>query len=106
VAEDSVLLRPPGNLFFPTAFTPDGDGINEAFVVQGHSIEEFSLRVFDRWGHLVFETEEWGVPWDGSVRGSGTATTGVYVYSYKAKGHYFGSTEGYGHVTLIRGEQE
>jgi hypothetical protein len=41
--------------------------------------------------------------WDGKVNGSDAATTGVYVYKYRVKGHYFEADEAYGHVTLLRG---
>ncbi|MBS1583819.1 MAG: choice-of-anchor L domain-containing protein [Bacteroidetes bacterium] len=104
-ASDSVLVKPPGNIFLPTAFTPDGDGINETFGPVGHGIEEFRMSIFDRWGHLVFETEELEKRWDGKVNGAEEATTGVYVYKYRAKGHYFEANEVYGHVTLLRGAQ-
>ena len=104
--KDSVLLRPPAHLYFPNAFTPDGDGHNDLFGPVGHYIEEFEMQVFDRWGKPVFITtspDDW---WDGSVNGSGLAQTGVYVYKYKAVGHYFPAVEGYGHVTLLQGSQD
>ncbi len=103
---DSVLLKPPAHIYFPNAFTPDGDTRNDFFGPYGHYIEEFEMTVFDRWGEQVFTTKDPTVMWDGSVNGSGDAMTGVYVYTYRAVGHYFPSTEGIGHVTLLRGTQE
>lgn len=102
---DSVLLRPPGHLYFPNAFTPDGDGINDLWGGVGHYIDEFEMTIFDRWGQTVFTTTDMKVLWDGSVNGSGKAPLGVYVYKYRAAGHYFPSVEGYGHVTLVAGSQ-
>ena len=64
------------------------------------------MTVFDRWGEVVFTTQDVNIPWDGSVNGSGKAMTGVYVYTYRAAGHYFPPVEGVGHVTLIRGSQD
>ncbi len=99
-AEDSVLIRPPGQLFFPNAFTPDGDGINEMFGPGTRYIEQFEMSVYDRWGQLVYSTEDVNKPWDGKVGGA-DPVTGVYVYKFKAAGHLFPSQEGYGHVTLL-----
>jgi hypothetical protein len=61
------------------------------------------MEVYDRWGHPVFSTTDIGRAWDGKVNGGTDATTGVYVYHYSAKGHYFEAREGYGEVTLLRG---
>ncbi len=102
VAEDSVLIRPPGGIFFPNAFTPDGDGINDSFGPQGSYIEAFEMTVYDRWGELIYTTTSMGLPWDGKVNGV-DASTGVYVYKFKATGHLFPAKEAFGHVTLLRG---
>jgi gliding motility-associated-like protein len=105
-ALDSTLLKPPAHIYFPNAFTPDGDGVNETFGPVGHDISEFEMMVFDRWGELVYSTEKLHEPWDGSVNGAGRAMTGVYVYKYRVAGHYFPAVEGYGHVTLLNGTQD
>ncbi len=105
-ATDSVLLMPPAHIYFPNAFTPDGDGINETFGPVGHYIDTFEMMIFNRWGELVYSTTAWDKPWRGDVNGSDAATTGVYVYKYRATGHYFPATEGYGHVTLLKGTQD
>ncbi|MBK9175082.1 MAG: choice-of-anchor L domain-containing protein [Flavobacteriales bacterium] len=106
LGEDSVLLRPPAHIYFPNAFTPDGDGWNDFFGPLGHYIEKFEMTIFDRWGQVVFTTQDMNIMWDGKVNGSGEAMTGVYVYTYRAEGHYFPSVDGVGHVTLIRGSQD
>lgn len=102
-AMDSLLVIPPATLFFPNAFTPDGDGVNDTFGPVFSSVNEFNIVIFDRWGHLVFETDDIHKHWDGKVKGGTDAETGVYVYKYRAKGHYFEANEQYGHVTLLRG---
>lgn len=102
---DSVLLRAPAHIYFPNAFTPDGDGVNDLFGPRFHDISEFDMKIFDRWGELIFSTTDPNILWDGSVNGSGIAMTGVYVYTYRAVGHYFPAQEGVGHVTLIKGSQ-
>ena len=103
MAEDSVLLMPPAHVYFPNAFSPDGDGHNEFFGPVGHDIHDYELLVFNRWGEMVYSSVSPNTPWNGDVQGGGKATTGVYVYKYRVSGLYFPSTEGMGHVTLLRG---
>jgi gliding motility-associated-like protein len=103
---DSVLLRPPAHIYFPNAFTPDGDGTNDLFGAVGHYIEDFELTIFDRWGNEVFNSQDMNIHWDGRVNGAGSAVNGVYVYKYRASGHLFPNVEGYGHVTLIAGSKD
>lgn len=66
-------------LFIPTAFTPNGDGQNDVFRVKGLGIAYFSMRVFNRVGNLVYQTEDYSSGWDGKVREE-LAPTGTYVY--------------------------
>jgi gliding motility-associated-like protein len=105
LGEDSVWLKPPAHIYFPNAFTPDGDAHNQFFGPVGHDITEFEMTVFDRWGEVIYTTKDINIPWDGTVNGAGEAMTGVYVYTYRAVGHYFPAVEGVGHVTLIRGSR-
>jgi len=53
----------------PTAFTPNGDGVNDILYVRGYGIDKMEFRVFNRWGELVFETTDQDVGWDGTLRG-------------------------------------
>ena len=77
VATDTFLVTviDPADLecraFLPNAFTPNGDGINEAFGIDNPYVmtDFISLEVFDRWGSLMFFTEDPFQRWDGSFRG-------------------------------------
>lgn len=66
------------DVYFPTAFSPNGDGINDHFTVLGGDdlAEVLQLRVFDRWGNLLSEE----ISWDGRLAGE-PMNPGVYVYS-------------------------
>ncbi len=66
------------NLYAPTAFTPNNDLLNDSFQVQGQYIDKMKLRVFDRWGALVYSTEK-NEPWDGSSSGKAMPPT-TYVW--------------------------
>jgi gliding motility-associated-like protein len=72
------------SVFVPTAFTPNGDGLNEtlkAMAVGMQKIEYF--RIFNRWGQLIFNTSENGRGWDGKIGGQPQGT-GTYVWEVKA----------------------
>ena len=65
-------------IFVPDAFSPNSDGINDKVFVRG-SIKEFSFSVFNRWGEVVFRTQNQSQGWDGSYKGK-ELDTGVFVY--------------------------
>lgn len=70
-------------LFFPNAFTPNGDGSNDLFIAIGETddVSFFNMTIFNRWGQLVFETNDAREAWDGNYQGK-PSPLGVYVYKY------------------------
>lgn len=66
-------------LFIPDAFTPNGDGINDAFQIGGVGISKFEMYVFNRWGAQVFHSSDLQDAWDGTFKGS-PAPTGTYSF--------------------------
>lgn len=95
--------EPEEEIYFyvPNAFTPDGNGLNDVFTVVGGPFDEFNLKIFDRWGILVFESEDPGRGWDGSFKGL-VAQPDVYVYHLKVKVSGSQFSQARGHVVLIR----
>ena len=70
-------------VYVPTGFTPNQDGKNDLFKVLGvETVTSFSLRIFNRWGEVVFETSDKSKGWDGKFRGV-DIPTGVFVYVLK-----------------------
>ncbi|AEV34243.1 hypothetical protein Oweho_3292 [Owenweeksia hongkongensis DSM 17368] len=72
--------------FFATAFTPDGDGINDTYTIKGSEecFTNATMEVFNRWGAKVFETNQpFKEAWDGTVNGY-IAKSDVYLYSFKS----------------------
>lgn len=91
-------------VFIPTAFTPNGDGINEQLFVLGDDIDtkDFQLRIFDRWGEEIFGTTDRSEGWDGSHNG-GPVQDGVYSWRLNARSFYTGRPhELMGHVVVTR----
>ena len=91
----------PATLFIPTAFSPNGDGINDVFKVMGKGIKSVNLDIYDRWGEKVFGTENKDEGWDGTYRNQKCFPA---VFAYRAYVKYVDGTEKVekGNVTLIR----
>ena len=98
---DDVLF-----VYVPNSFTPDGDNINETWGMSTNidAITSCELRVFDRWGQVVFKSEDYHEFWNGAANNSGPILkTDVYAYriTYEIKDSET-RKELMGHVTLIK----
>jgi gliding motility-associated-like protein len=82
---NEVGVVPPIALYIPNAFTPNGDGLNDTFGPVGEGITDYSMQIFNRWGNLIFESNDMNVQWDGNYHNE-IAPTGTYVYKLSAKG--------------------
>lgn len=87
---------------FPTAFTPNGDGVNDEFRPSYRSLKSYHLVIMSRWGRVVYETHDPQTGWDGQTS-AGKAPEGTYFYVAKASGYDPGvSFSLKGSLTLIR----
>ncbi|MBI2259067.1 MAG: gliding motility-associated C-terminal domain-containing protein [Flavobacteriia bacterium] len=91
--------------YFANSFTPNGDEFNQDWkiFVSGVDIKEFNLKIYDRWGNIVFESNDPNVGWDGSFSNSGYAPTGTYIWKLEAtekETHLRFKKEGY--VNLLK----
>ena len=66
-------------VFVPNTFTPNGDGKNDILYVRSSILKEFTLRIYDRWGELIFESSSYDKGWDGSYKGK-MCEQGVYDF--------------------------
>lgn len=96
-----VDIKCGGGLFIPTAFSPNGDTQNEIFRVRGACLKSMRLSIFNRWGELVFTTNDIEKGWDGTISGS-AADSGVYAYSLEAELIDNTKVSKSGNVTLLR----
>ena len=68
------------DIYIPSAFTPNGDGLNDTWKIPALSaFSSFDLLVFDRWGKIVFQSKNSNLAWDGTYKGV-PASMGAYVY--------------------------
>lgn len=75
----------------PSAFTPNGDSNNDEFRFKWNNIKSFNLKIFNRWGEIVFSTDDINESWDGTVNGH-LQNIDTYIYKVKAEtlhGHKF-----------------
>jgi gliding motility-associated-like protein len=71
-------------VWFPAAFTPDEDGVNDLFKGYGNDVTEYQLIIFNRMGQIVFETNDISKGWDGLVDGI-PSQIGIYGYTVRYK---------------------
>jgi gliding motility-associated-like protein len=91
------------DLFIPNAFTPNGDGMNDLLLAYSQNITAFEMRVYNRYGELVFFTDNILNGWNGSMmNGDHYCQDGVYTILYKAQFNSAEIAEGTGHVVLLR----
>ena len=82
---NETVIIPNMTIYVPNTFTPNDDGINDTFGVNGEAIKEFNMTIYNRWGQLLFETSDKSKRWDGTYQGKKLAT-GSYVYVISAAG--------------------
>jgi gliding motility-associated-like protein len=91
-------------LFIPNAFTPSkADGKNDIFKVSGIGFlsDSFEMRIYDRWGELVFKTNDINKGWDGSIKGGKIANPDVFIYKITIKDFKNKTREYVGHITIL-----
>jgi gliding motility-associated-like protein len=69
-------------VYVPDIFTPNGDNTNDTFVTLPLYTNTYQLLIFNRWGEIVFESNDPDMRWDGSVRGK-TIAPAVYTYQVR-----------------------
>jgi len=79
----TIIIVPIFIIYIPDAFTPNGDNINDAFGPSVYGIKEFEMKIYDRWGQIIYHTTEKDKPWDGTINNNETQA-GVYTYSIVA----------------------
>jgi gliding motility-associated-like protein len=91
----------PQAIWFPKAFSPNGDGKNDVFFADGIGITSMQMIIYNRWGLKLFETNTPGNGWDGSYKGS-LVESGVYVVYFNAILLNGENEEQYSTVTVYR----
>jgi gliding motility-associated-like protein len=99
----SITYYPDAGIYIPDAFTPNSDGINDFFKVEGHDVEEFEIWIFNRWGNQVYHSTSIDEVWDGGHKeGDYFVEDEVYTYRIKATGIAGNEIEKSGNILIIR----
>lgn len=103
IATDSISFSTncSTELFVPNAFSPNEDGENDFFRAYGIEVIDFNLKIFDRWGAFLFESNNIQEGWNGKFKGQRTSN-GVYVYLISATFLDGTTVQKKGDVTLMR----
>jgi gliding motility-associated-like protein len=89
------------SLFIPSAFSPNGDGFNDNWLVKDYGIRDLHVMIFSRWGILIYESFDPDFRWDGTYNGA-PVPEGVYVYVIEARGEDQREYQEKGTITLMR----
>ena len=99
-----IEIGPEFIFYIPNAFTPfSTDNVNDVFTGKGIGIETYDMWIFDRWGEMIYYTDDIAKGWDGKRQGKAQeAKQEVYVWKVKLKDVLGKNHEYVGHVTLLR----
>jgi gliding motility-associated-like protein len=107
-----IVAKQGGVTRVPNAFTPNPNGpsggrpgnnsFNDVFLPQVKGAEEFNMQIFDRWGNLIFESNDSSMGWDGYDRNGRILPAGVYVYKLTLRLSDGQRTTQLGDITMIR----
>lgn len=87
-------------IWVPSAFTPNGDNVNDEFGAYGINISNYSLLIYDRWGLLVFQSNNLTYRWNGYTKNNTTILMDTYAYVIKYRDNKGKWGELIGRVTL------
>jgi gliding motility-associated-like protein len=100
-AQDQVTIHFDPIIYVPNTFTPDGNNFNGIFKAEGGNIKTFHLKIFNRWGELVFESYRMDTGWDGTYGGM-NCPDATYIWVIEYTGEDDIPHKIVGHVNLLR----
>jgi gliding motility-associated-like protein len=99
----TVHLYGSAILYIPSAFTPNNDGLNDAFQIVGRQIESFELFIYNRWGDIVYSSTSIEDSWMGNINGGDHfAPDGLYQWVIRVQGYDVDASEMRGVINLLR----
>ena len=98
-----LIIEPQYSLYIPSAFTPNGDGVNDVFKPVGEYIRDFDMYIFDRWGMEIYHTNDITKGWDGTLHGAGPISQeDTYIYKITITDAQYNQHSYIGNVTLLK----
>ena len=96
-----VRVEDSFSFYIPNSFTPNGDGINDEFRGYGVSFKSYLMNIYNRWGELIYSTNDYNKPWDGKMN-SETVQNDVFVYRIVLIGPHDEKHTYVGNVSVIK----
>ncbi|HET9054129.1 MAG TPA: gliding motility-associated C-terminal domain-containing protein, partial [Cyclobacteriaceae bacterium] len=100
ISNTITIIKEP-KLYYPGAFTPNGDGLNDQFTVIGQYVAKFDMKIFNRWGELIFSTTDLLKGWNGEFNGQ-PQPEGTYTFTATLRDKTGKSHKRDGSVMLLR----
>lgn len=99
-----ITIRPETNVFIPNTFTPNNDDFNNVWQPSISYIETYRLWIYNRWGELLYETDDLYRGWNGTYQNRGDKILPLDVYVYRITYKEFNGKQKtlLGHINLIR----
>lgn len=98
---DDVRIFYDPLVYVPNTFTPEGDEFNGLFQVKGGNVRNFKLDIYDRWGELIFTSQDMYIGWDGTYNGI-YCQDGTYTWKLEYDDLRGNRQQKVGHVNLLR----
>ncbi|MFN0203947.1 MAG: gliding motility-associated C-terminal domain-containing protein, partial [Bacteroidia bacterium] len=98
----TLKVVPLPKVFVPNVFSPNEDGNYDDLVIEYGELSEIDLKIFDRWGAIMFDTSDKNLHWDGRNKQGGEAPKGVYFYQLSGKNESGQKLYYKGNVSLIK----
>jgi gliding motility-associated-like protein len=99
-AWNTIVVLPDFYFYFPNAFSPDRNGMNDKFYGYGAGLKTYNMKIYDRWGEKLFETDDLYTGWDGTFHGK-RCPEDVYVVIFNLEGYHDEVRQYIGSVTLM-----
>ena len=97
-----IVILPEFYLYIPNTFTPDNDRHNNVFEVSAVNVVEFEIGIFNRWGELIFSSQDVNFQWDGTNPQGRIVKDGTYIYKVKYKSINNDEDIIVGHVNVLK----
>lgn len=97
----NLEVLPFPTYYAPNAFTPNNDGHNDEFKLYFTYVKEFYMEIYNRWGELIFSSNDHEKGWNGTYKGE-MAQNDTYVWKARFKNSLNHTKNEYGKITLIR----
>lgn len=98
---DTIIVFQSAEIAIPSAFTPNGDGANDIFLVRGGPLRSFEMKIFNEWGNLVFSSTDQLVGWNGTYSDI-PQSSGAFEYVITGETLYGEELNEYGVINLKR----